>query len=380
MTFQFQRSTWPARHFPSQNVRHVATAPEIKEKRGSSKAVSIFNLAKGIMGAGAISLPGSISAIGDVKAAIAPAVTILGVMGFLSAYSFSMIGQECERYNATSFEEVWEKTLGNSTLWIISSSVVTTTFLACVAYSMIIGDLVSALASTLGFNLLSTRSSAIIGVTGCIVAPLCFLKNLSALSPTSFLGVFGVIFSTMVMGLRFFDGSYLPQGKYFKDLVLKPSFGNIRNGWKLDHMTFVILSCLGTAFLAHFNAPTFYNDLEDKSPAKFNSVISWAFGLSASIFMGMMVFGFGTFGSSTLGNVFMNYNPADRLATLCRFATALSITFTYPLAFVGLKKGVFSLLKNPNPSEKTNAVVTTLLLAFMTSCALILKDLGFVVR
>jgi hypothetical protein len=42
----------------------------------------------------------------------------------------------------------------------------------------------------------------------------------------------------------------------------------------------------------------------------------------------MMGFGFGTFGSSTLGNIFVNYASGDFLATLCRIAVAFSITFT----------------------------------------------------
>ena len=80
-----------------------------------------------------------------------------------------------------------------------------------------------------------------------------------------------------------------------------------------------------------------------------------SFGISTAVFAAMMGFGFGTFGTATSGNVFVNYNSADFLATLCRFATVFSITFTYPLAFVGLKKGVLALLKKPEPSEASPA-------------------------
>ena len=65
---------------------------------------------------------------------------------------------------------------------------------------MIIGDLISALVLSAGISgLLAKRSTAIIAVTGGVVAPLCFLKSLSALSFTSILGVLGVVFSTAVM-------------------------------------------------------------------------------------------------------------------------------------------------------------------------------------
>jgi len=360
------------------------------------------------MGAGSISLPAAIASIGDTKGAILPAIGILFVMGALSAFTFSVIGKETSRYKAANFEEVWSQTIGPKSIWVISASIAVTTFLACTAYAMIIGDLVSALASTFGFTgLLAARSTSILGLTGGVIMPLCFLKSLAALSVTSLLGVFAVIFSTTVMGVRFFDGSYAlpskaaPLGGKFLNLVQKgggggggnlpfqPSFGALRGGWSLDHMSFVLLSCLGTAFLCHFNAPTFYNDLKDKSPERFDKVARVGFGVSTAVFAAMMAFGFGTFGSATAGNVFVNYNSADTLATLCRFATAFSITFTYPLAFVALKSAVVALMNTNKDkgsaeveaqplSERTNFVVTTGLLTVITSLALVLKDLGFV--
>ena len=42
----------------------------------------------------------------------------------------------------------------------------------------------------------ASRSTAILGMTGLVITPLCFLKSLSALSFTSLAGVFAVIFST----------------------------------------------------------------------------------------------------------------------------------------------------------------------------------------
>jgi amino acid permease len=323
---------------PGDSPEDVPATEVSVDAASSSIPKSTFNLAKNIMGAGAISLPGSITALGDVKGAIFPALGILIIMGILSACTFSIIGLECERYGASSFEEVWAKTIGEKSIWVISSSVAITTVLACLAYSMIIGDLVSALAVSAGATgLLAKRSASILGVTGAVVAPLCFLKSLASLSFTSLLGVFGVVFSTAVMGLRYFDGSYLAPaakgaagGRYFAELskTMKPAFGTVSGGWKLDHMAFLVLSCLGTAFLAHFNAPTFYANLERRDTKRFNRVVAYGFGTSMLVFAGMMAFGFGTFGAATLGNVFVNYASSDLLATLCRVAIVFSITFT----------------------------------------------------
>ena len=60
--------------------------------------------------------------------------------------------------------------------------------------------------------------------------------------------------------------SYCAGGKFFNALPVaaQPLFG-VKGCWTLNHMTFVVLSCLSTAFLAHFNAPTFYKELKGRS-------------------------------------------------------------------------------------------------------------------
>ena len=85
---------------------------------------------------------------------------------------------------------------------------------------MIIGDLISALVLSAGISgLLAKRSTAIIAVTGGVVAPLCFLKSLSALSFTSILGVLGVVFSTAVM-VRGCAPSHQPFFYYFLSITI----------------------------------------------------------------------------------------------------------------------------------------------------------------
>ena len=125
--------------------------------------------------------------------------------------------QLCEKTSATSFDEAWAATVGEKSQWVLTSSIAACTGLACLAYSMIIGDCISALAASFGATgLLAERTTAILGVTGLVVLPLCCLKSLAALSYTSLLGVMGVIFTTIVMGIRKFDGSYLPSGRFFE--------------------------------------------------------------------------------------------------------------------------------------------------------------------
>jgi hypothetical protein len=88
-------------------------------------------------------------------------------------------------------------------------------------------------------------------------------------------------------------------------------------------------------------------------------------------------FGFATFGTNCAGLVLQNYSTNDTLMSLSRIAVALSILFSYPLAFVGVREGVLDLIQVPQSkrSNKLLNAVTVVLLSVITSMAYVLKDL-----
>lgn len=79
------------------------------------------------------------------------------------------------------------------------------------------------------------------------------------------------------------------------------------------------------------------------------------------------------------GLILNNYAEQDILAKLCRLAIGASIVFGYPLTFVGIRDGVLNLLGNKNPSDKTQTVTTLILLTIVSTLAVFLRDVGFVV-
>jgi Transmembrane amino acid transporter protein len=73
-----------------------------------------------------------------------------------------------------------------------------------------------------------------------------------------------------------------------------------------------------------------------------------------------------------------NYSNKDVVASLSRIAVAISITFSYPLIFVGCRDGVLDLF---NVKERNNALlnqVTLAILGVVTVMASQLTDLGLV--
>jgi len=95
----------------------------------------------------------------------------------------------------------------------------------------------------------------------------------------------------------------------------------------------------------------------------------------------VMTGGFLTFGSASQGLILNSYATADPLAFLARLGIGMSIIFSYPLNFVGLREGILSGLGKTEEGKKTSVHVglTLALMVLMNGAALFVKDLGLVV-
>ena len=171
---------------------------------------------------------------------------LIVLMGILSAVGFSWIGQVCHYTEARSYTEAWAKTIGPRTSSIPAWSTTTKTFLACLAFSMVLADSLTALVP------LDSRTQVLWSVTGLILLPLCWLKDLKSLAPFSLLGVMGMVYTALAMTFRFVRGSYLGGSPLLSDLAenLTPSFGS--KGFKAvaSPQSVILVSMLSTAYMA----------------------------------------------------------------------------------------------------------------------------------
>ena len=337
----------------------------------------VFNLVKNIVGAGVLSLPAGVAAFGNAPSALIPALSLIAVIGCLSAFGFACIGKVCAYTGATSYREAWEKTVGPSTSWIPASSATFMTFSACLAYSMILADTFAAL-----LRRPAQRKLVLMGITTFILLPLCWMKELSSLAPFSLLGVMGMGFTAIAMTLRYLDGSYQTGSKLLESVAegLRPSFG--MDGWQsvFRPSALILVSMLSTAYMCHFNASKFYLELRNNTLPRYHQVVGYSFGISILLMGFLTAMGFLTFGANSDGLVLNNYAAGDVWIGASRIAVALSLVFSYPLAFQGCRDGVLDLLKVP-PSKRSNAtlnVTTVAVLALLTLLAATLTDVSFV--
>eukprot|EP00985_Skeletonema_marinoi_P007407 scaffold3253_cov174-Skeletonema_marinoi.AAC.1 len=165
-----------------------------------SITMASFNLIKGAVGSGVLSLPAGVAAIGDVKSAIIPASSMLFTLGAISAYTFHLLGRltavanvesadDSSASKVTSIGQLWEKEIGASSSWLISAAIFLTCFGTCLAYSIILGDTLTSLAQTFGINGLFATRRANIAAISLVVYPLSCLKSLAALAPVSLTGI-----------------------------------------------------------------------------------------------------------------------------------------------------------------------------------------------
>ena len=133
------------------------------------------------------------------------------------------------------------------------------TFSVSLQYTMVIGDSFSSIFSAWGLPApLTTRTGAILLLTVIGTLPLSLLPSLSALSFTSVLGVAGLLYTAAFMLLRvpaYAAGSALHAAV---PAAMQPKFDDALS---FSPQVFVLVSILASAFLCHFVAPQFFNEL-----------------------------------------------------------------------------------------------------------------------
>lgn len=319
-----------------------------------------------------------IAAFGNAPTAVLPAAILIAIMGAISAYTFQLIARVCQATNTVSYSDAWDESVGEKSSFIIAFSCFIDCFAGNLSYSMILADTLVNLMATIGVAV--TRTQSLMGVTGCVLLPLCLLKNLNSLAPFSLVGIMGMLYTALAMGFRYFGGSYAEGGAFFATALAPPAFGAAGASAALSPQSLILMCMLSNAYIAHFNAPKFFNELKDNTMTRFNQVIGWSFGTSIFLYSIISALGFLTFGSASNGLILNNYSTQDALMSLSRIAVAISITFSYPLIFAGTRDGLLDFFKVAQPN-RDNALLNKMtigILAVVTIMASQLTDLGLV--
>ncbi len=222
-------------------------------------------------------------------------MAIIALLGALSGYTFSLVGRTCRNTGAVTYEQCWAKSVSEKSAYIPAIACVATCFAGCLSYTIIASDtflsVIKGLVDSWGVygtgSLILTNRNLLIGfLSAGILLPLSLMKNLSSFGFTSMLGIGGLLYTAVMMIIRYFDGSYGPLGRFTSALPgeYSPTFVTKSGGSPL--LLLVLISMLGTAYEAHFNAPLFHKELKDNTPSKYNTLVGVSFAVSIALMSG----------------------------------------------------------------------------------------------
>jgi len=353
-------------------TQRVAEVPRGGDEATAEVAPSVFNLVNNVAGAGLLTLAaGMAKGTGWI-----PSLLTCCALGTASGHTFNLIGESCRLTGEGSFKGVWSKTLGDNT-YVIDLIVALMCTGASIIYSGILGDVSKELLSTVGIE--TDRSKNILMITVGVLFPLSLIKNLSALAFTSVLGFASIVYTVLFIIFRSLDGTYGPLGKFIvDDVIKKPDFSK-SSLLNFDFTTLVLMSNLGLAYIAHYNAPTYYREMRDKT--QFKKMVMISFSILTLLYAAVMAAGYATFGDICEGNILLNYHPSDFLSTLGRVATGVSILFGFPLAFCGCTAGMMGVAERFDVktvlNNRTGLIAT--LLALVTYISIAVPDISLIV-
>ncbi|MES1908525.1 MAG: hypothetical protein MHM6MM_001443 [Cercozoa sp. M6MM] len=197
------------------------------------------------------------------------------------------------------------------------------TYSAVVSYGVLIGDFLTPvlrewlLPSESAFvRLVSNRDFFVplIVLTFCL--PLALLRDLHALRHASLLGVLSISYSALLVLVTAIQNGVHPSVDVFR----------------LDGGLFVAISIMNVAYTMHYNAPRFYAELKNKSPAKFGSVSMQAMAACFLVYASAALAGYLQFGNDVCGEVLSSL-PNNSFSTVARLLMAACLVCTFPLPF-----------------------------------------------
>mmetsp|Transcript_70450 Transcript_70450/g.206096 ORF Transcript_70450/g.206096 Transcript_70450/m.206096 type:complete len:426 (-) Transcript_70450:130-1407(-) len=307
------------------------------EDVGSTVPATVINLLKNMVGAGLLNV-----CIAFQYASVAGGVMIMLFSSFVCTAGFLLIGFACAKTGSRSFRGLWHCSIGQSSEKVVDFVLFFHTLFSCVGYITMIGDFSVKSCSGLfpGSVFAQRRELSIYVITILAIFPLSLYKNLDSLKHTSVIGLVITALSCMYV---------------FYDVVANAEeYGaaeNIRNNfWYVKLDMFKTLALFNGSFSAHYNAPTYYAELRDRSFANFARVTLYSFAIATVLFTAFGIAGFARFGDAVLGNVLKSYSPADPMVQMSWFFMMVSTVFNFPHAFQRMRTS-FNALRG----QKANA-------------------------
>jgi len=359
-------STLSARNQRAHFCGLVLSKKVCREDTGSASAISTaFNIIKGIMGVGILTVPWSMAQIG-----VLPSLILFSVSLTVSYISWVLLCVLCSVYGVFSYRDLGLILFGKRFASFLDVALLVFLYLVCSLYVVFVTEFVTEGLSTFGITVtnaltlssLSKMSSMTIGsVVGTklfiataavfgVLFPLSLLQRLDSLKYSSFCGIVGCLYTVGLVVFTFSDdgdrsGVFIAESVQW---VRWHSDGQTIWFWLSSFSVFV------AAFNSHYNAPALFGELDGRSPAQFIRISTASFAFMVVINITMALTGYFVFGAEVEQNIIDSIG--DTLcAALARLIMTVTIVGTYPLLFWNIKVSTSNLFLYRNVVRLQNS-------------------------
>ena len=126
----------------------IAPSAFDKEERQQSAKVGIFNLISTMIGGGVLSLPYAVS-----RAGLILGFAMLTLSAMASVFSFDILVSASRRTGAMTYQQIGYFAFGGKIQYIITFLIWCLTYLASIAYCVLVGDLIKPIICYLGMTM-----------------------------------------------------------------------------------------------------------------------------------------------------------------------------------------------------------------------------------
>ncbi|WWD22334.1 hypothetical protein CI109_106825 [Kwoniella shandongensis] len=322
-------ATSPPGSSSSSTIRKPSSQAPPKDGHASVTS-SVTNLTNTIVGAGALAFPSAFASMGMIPGIISCAFSAMTAMFglYLLSRCASVVGtRPGEQGRKASFNEVARLTFGKG--WATRAfdlAIAIKCFGVSVSYLIICKTLLPQVCYTLAqlFHHPLADDSILLAshfwlfAIMVIIVPLSFLRTLDSLRFTSQIALATVVYLVfVVVGWFFLKGVSPTRGE-----VVLVRFGqNTMSSFPVQVF----------AYTCSQNLFPIYNELENKSQKRMNTVIGTSIGSAAVVYEILGIVGYLTFGSKVGSNVIAMYPPTSLIVALGRFGIVLLVGLSYPL-------------------------------------------------
>jgi len=270
---------------------------------------------------------------------------------FLCTCGFLLIGYCCSKTKATTFRSLIVMSIGKKAGVLMDVLIFFHTLFSCVGYVTLIGDFTTKSMGGLfpGCIFATSRMASILTITVFVLFPLSLLRNLSSLKFTSALGL-------AVTGVAC---TYV-----FVDCLVNAEEYNAwqnltDNWWSVNFDTFKAIALFNGSFSAHYNAPTYYAELQEKTFQTFAKASIYSFAIATMLFTSFGICGYARFGNDIMGNILKGYSADSVMVQVCWLCMMMSTVFVFPLSFQRMRSSWTALVNKPHGIHASSAIPWT---------------------